>query len=75
MINNQTNTENELSQSTEITQSTEDFDFVISNTKDSTNTTVITTTENIWNERLQSAISNYDPSNKIYSAYLNNNID
>ena len=74
MINNQTNTENELSQSieiTEITESTEDFDFIISNTKDSTNTTIITTTNDVWNERLQSAISNYDPSNKIYSAYLN----
>lgn len=70
-----TNTENELSQSTEITESTEDFDFIISNTKDSTNTTIVTTTNDVWNERLQSAISNYDPSNKIYSAYLNNNID
>ena len=70
-----TNTENELSQSTEITETTEDFDFIISNTKDSTNTTIITTTNDVWNERLQSAISNYDPSNKIYSAYLNNNID
>ena len=25
----------------------------------------------MWNSRLQSAISNYDPTNKIYSTYLN----
>ena len=70
---NNSNTENELSQSP-----IEDFDFILSNTTettDSTNTTIVTTTENVWNERLQSAISNYDPSNKIYSTYLNNNRD
>ena len=72
---NNTITENELSQSP-----VEDFDFILSNTTettDSTNTTIITTTntENVWNERLQSAISNYDPSNKIYSTFLNNNRD
>ena len=47
-------------------------DFVLSETTDSTNTTIITTTKDVWNERLQSAISNYDPSNKIYSRFLNN---
>ena len=75
-----TNTNNpniEITNPTEniLSQSTEDFDFILSNTTDSTNTTVITTTENVWNERLQSAISNFDPSNKIYSTYLNNNVD
>ena len=66
-LNNST-TENELSQTP-----TEDFDFILSNTTETTdiNTTIVTTTENVWNERLQSAISNYDPSNKIYSTYLN----
>ena len=75
-----TNTNNpsiEITNPTEtiLSQSTEDFDFILSNTTDSTNTTVITTTENKWNTRLQSAISNYDPSNKIYSTFLNNNIN
>lgn len=49
-----------------------DFELIISNDKtNNVNTTIITTTEDVWNSRLQSAISNYDPTNKIYSTYLN----
>lgn len=47
-------------------------EFELISTSENNDTVIITTSEEKWESRLQSAISNFDPTNQIYSAYLNN---
>jgi hypothetical protein len=52
----------------------EDFDILVSPNVDNSKDTVIITSDERGKRWLEQAISNFDPSNQLYSTYLNNGI-
>lgn len=53
----------------------DDFDIMVTSNVDDTDNTTIITSDARGQKWLENAMSNFDPTNKIYSTYLNNGYD